>query len=56
MTKRAQKGSGKAIIARARKFLGIIIQDFEAQLGLCGPPQFRPCRGVKLNLGVDNSS
>ncbi len=46
---RAKKGGGKAIIATARKFLGIIYRTLKKQLGVCRFPQFCPRRGLNLS-------
>ncbi len=53
---KAKKGAGKAIIATARKFLGVIYRTLKYNWVFEDFPNFVLVEGQNLNLGVDNSS
>lgn len=53
---KAKKGAGKAIIATARKFLGIIYRTLKHNWVFADFPNFVLVEEQNLNLGVDNSS
>jgi transposase len=53
---KAKKVAGKAIIATARKFLGVIYRTLTHNWVFAAFPNFVLAEEQNLNLGVDNSS